>query len=71
MIHRREFEDKLSKELLKLVHYNLQTFNSLKFFFKRHQGREVFQLLKKSVPPACSTEQYRFVRIKQKYNLIF
>ena len=30
MIHRREFEDKLTKELLKIVH-----FNSLKFFFSK------------------------------------
>ena len=30
MIHRREFEDKLTKELLKIVH-----FNSLKFFFRK------------------------------------
>ena len=29
MIHRREFEDKLTKELLKIVH-----FNSLKLFSK-------------------------------------
>ena len=29
MIHRREFEDKLTKELLKIVH-----FNSLKFVSK-------------------------------------
>ena len=33
MIHRREFEDKLTKELLKIVH-----FNSLKFVFERRQG---------------------------------
>ena len=25
MINRREFEDKLTKELLRIVHYNLQT----------------------------------------------
>ena len=30
MIQRREFEDKLTKELLKIVH-----FNSLKFFFRK------------------------------------
>ena len=33
MIHRREFQDKLTKELLKIVH-----FNSLKFVFERRQG---------------------------------
>ena len=30
MIYRREFQDKLTKELLKIVH-----FNSLKFVFER------------------------------------
>ena len=33
MIHRREFQHKLTKELLKIVH-----FNSLKFVFERSQG---------------------------------
>ena len=33
MIRRREFQDKLTKELLKIVH-----FNSLKFVFERSQG---------------------------------
>ena len=33
MIYRREFQDKLTKELLKIVH-----FNSLKFVFERSQG---------------------------------
>ena len=33
MIHGREFQDKLTKELLKIVH-----FNSLKFVFERRQG---------------------------------
>ena len=33
MIHVREFQDKLTKELLKIVH-----FNSLKFVFERRQG---------------------------------
>ena len=54
MIFKRKFEDKLTKELLKIVHYNLQT--SLKFVFERRQGNAVFQLLKKSVARACGTE---------------
>ena len=33
MIHGREFQDKLTKELLKIVH-----FNSLKFVFERRLG---------------------------------
>ena len=33
MIHRREFQDKLTKELLKIVHLN-----SLTFVFERRQG---------------------------------
>ena len=33
MIRGREFQDKLTKELLKIVH-----FNSLKFVSERHQG---------------------------------
>ena len=32
MIHRREFQDKLTKELLKIVHFSL-----LKFVFERRQ----------------------------------
>ena len=43
MIHRQEFEDKLTKELLKTVHHNLQNFNSLKFVFERHQGKATRQ----------------------------
>ena len=34
MIHRREFEDKLTKELLRIVHYNLQTSIGLIFSSK-------------------------------------
>ena len=32
MIHRREFENKLTKELLKIVHDNLQTSVRLRLF---------------------------------------
>ena len=34
MIHRRELEDKLTKELLKIVYYNLQTTIHLSLFLK-------------------------------------
>ena len=34
MILRRKFEDKLTKELLKIVHYNLQTSIRLSLFSK-------------------------------------
>ena len=34
MIHRRELEDKLTKELLKIVYYNLQTSIHLSLFSK-------------------------------------
>ena len=34
MIHRRDFENKLTKELLKIVHYNLQTSVRLSLFSK-------------------------------------
>ena len=34
MIHRRELEDKLMKELLKIVYYNLQTSIHLSLFSK-------------------------------------
>ena len=34
MIHRREFENKLTKELLKIFHYNLQTSVHLSLFSK-------------------------------------
>ena len=54
MSHRREFKGKLTKELLRILHYNLQT--SIRFLFERIQGRAVFELLRKSVPQACSTK---------------
>ena len=57
MSHRREFKGiKLTKELLRIVQYNLQTSIRLSFLFERRQGRAVFELLRKSVPQACSTE---------------
>ena len=34
MIHRRELEDKLTKKLLKIVYYNLQTTIHLSLFLK-------------------------------------
>ena len=34
MIHRQEFEDKLTKELIKIVPYNLQTSICLSLFSK-------------------------------------
>ena len=53
MILRREFEDKLTKEFLKIVHHNLQISIRLSLFSK---DIKVKQLLRKSVPQACSTE---------------
>ena len=37
MIHRREFEDKLTKELLKIVHYHLKT--SIRLCMKQNTGK--------------------------------
>ena len=54
MIHRREFENKLTKELLKIVHYNLQTSVRLSLFSK--DVKVNFQLLRKIVPQTCSSE---------------
>ena len=56
MSQRREFKGKLTKELLRTVHYNLQTTIRLSFLFERRQGRPVFELLWKSVQQARSTE---------------
>ena len=53
MIHRQEFEDKLTKELLKTVHHNLQISIRLSLFSK---DIKVKQLVRKSVSQACSTE---------------
>ena len=53
MIHRQEFEDKRTKELLKTVHHNLQISIGLSLFSK---DIKVKQLVRKSVPQACSTE---------------
>ena len=57
MIHRREFENKLTKELLKIVHYNLQTSVRLSLFSK--DVTVDFQFLKKTVPQTCSTDWNR------------
>ena len=59
MIYRQEFEDKLTKELLKTVHYNLQISIRLSLFSK---DIKVKPLLRKSVPQACSTE-HKCVRL--------
>ena len=37
MIHRREFEDKLTKELIKIVHYHLKT--SICLCMKQNNGK--------------------------------
>ena len=57
MIHRREFKNKLTKELLKIVHYNLQTSVRLSLFSK--DVTVDFQFLKKTVPQTCSTDWNR------------
>ena len=59
MIHRREFENKLTKELLKIVHYNLQTSVRLSLFSK--DVKVNFQLLRKIVPQTCSTDWNRYM----------
>ena len=58
MIHRREFENKLTKELLKIVHYNLQTSVRLSLFSK--DVTVDFQFLRKTVPQTCSTDWNRY-----------
>ena len=42
MIHRREFEDKLTKELLKIVHYNLEISIRLHLFSKDVKEEQSF-----------------------------
>ena len=42
MIHRQEFEDKLSKELLKIAHYNLQTSIRLSLVSKDIKAEQSF-----------------------------
>ena len=59
MIHRREFENKLTKELLKIVHYNLQTSVRLSLFSK--DVTVDFQFLKKTVPQTCRTDCNRYI----------
>ena len=59
MIHRREFENKLTKELLKIVHYNLQTSVRLSLFLK--DVTVDFQFLRKTVPQTCSTDWNRYM----------
>ena len=56
----REFENKLTKELLKIVHYNLQTSVRLSLFSK--DVTVDFQFLKKTVPQICSTDWNRYYR---------
>ena len=56
MIPRQEFKDKLTKELLNIGKLQFTHFNLIKFVFERHQGRAVFQLLRKSVLQAYITE---------------
>ena len=60
MIHRREFENKLTKELLKIVHYNLQASVRLSLFSK--DVTVDFQFLRKTVPQTCSTDWNRYYR---------
>ena len=45
MIHRREFEDELTKELLKIVHYNLQTSICLSLFSRDIKVEQSFNSL--------------------------
>ena len=45
MIHRGEFEDKLNKELLKIVHYNLKTSIRLSLFWKDVKVEQSFNSL--------------------------
>ena len=45
MIHRGEFEDKLNKELLKIVHYNLQTSIHSSLFSKDVKVEQSFKSL--------------------------
>ena len=54
MIHGREFENKLTKELRKIVHYNLQTSVRLSLFSK--DAKVDFQFIRKTVPQTCSIE---------------
>ena len=42
MIFKRKFEDKLTKELLKIVHYNLQTSIRLSLFSKDVKAMQSF-----------------------------
>ena len=56
----REFENKLTKELLKIVHYNLQTSVRLSLFSK--DVTVDFQFLRKTVPQTCSTDWNRYYR---------
>ena len=57
MIHRREFEDKLTKELLRIANYStlkLANFNLLDLVFERRQGSPSTQCF--STPQEiCST----------------
>ena len=50
MIFKRKFEDKLTKELLKIVHYNLQTSIRLILFLKDFKVEQFF-----NPPDICST----------------